>query len=104
MTYKIGLNNVPDDRTEDEIRKVFAPFGKILSVTFPLNKKTGERLGLAQVEYASKEDAVKAYLALEGDYLGGEEPIRITFHHSGLQDGADRGYLGSFAGKRERHF
>lgn len=44
-TYTLSFKNVPDERTEDDIRKVFAPFGTILSVQFPLNKLTGARLG-----------------------------------------------------------
>ncbi len=104
MATKISVANVPANRTETEIKSVFGEAGKVVHVELLKNQKTGERLESCTVTFANEDEAVKAYLEIDGDFLGGSKPIKIRFYDSSLQEAAEKGLLGPFSGKKRKHF
>lgn len=105
MTCKIAVKNVPPERTEAELRKIFELFGKVISVELPIAHKTKKRLDFCYIEFANSDDAVAAYFTMTGDFLGAEKPIEIRFTDFNMEDAAYRGQLnGSFIGTGKKHF
>lgn len=62
----IYVGNLSFDATEDEIRELFAEFGKVTSVALIKDKFTGQPRGFGFVEMADDSEANKAIQALNG--------------------------------------
>ncbi|KAJ2162003.1 Multiple RNA-binding domain-containing protein 1 [Coemansia sp. RSA 552] len=70
-TGRLFVRNLPYMATEDELRKVFEPFGPLSEVHMPISKDTKRPKGFAYVLYLMPEHAVKAYKALDNKvFLG----------------------------------
>jgi len=67
----IYVGNLSLETTEDELRKEFAEFGKVISVTIMSDKYigSGQPRGYGYVEMASKSEGVTAIASLEGKKL-----------------------------------
>jgi RNA recognition motif-containing protein len=63
------VGNISFKTTEDELRKMFEPYGDIGQVTIPRDRLTGNSRGFAFVEMRD-ENAAEALLALNGARLG----------------------------------
>jgi multiple RNA-binding domain-containing protein 1 len=78
---RLSVKNIAFQASKEELRKLFATYGNVVSVRLP--QKVGERQhrGFAFVEFMSKEDAVRAYEALQHTHLYGRrlvvEPAEI---------------------------
>ena len=68
MSKKLYVGNLPFTATEDEIRKLFAKHGTVLSVSLITDRDTGRPRGFGFVEM---EDATAALGALDGYEMDG---------------------------------
>jgi len=67
----IYVGNLPFSATEDEIRKAFAAFGAVTSVSIIKDKFTGQSRGFAFVEMANAPEATAAIAGMNGkDFKG----------------------------------
>jgi len=62
----LKLTNLPDQITEDNLKKLFAPLCKVYRIYMAVKKGTGERKNFAHVAFANKADAQKALDKLQG--------------------------------------
>lgn len=62
----IYVGNLSFDATEDEVRQLFAEYGKVTSVALIKDKFTGQPRGFGFVEMADDSEANKAIQALNG--------------------------------------
>jgi cold-inducible RNA-binding protein len=71
----IYVGNLPLETTEDELRRVFAKFGAVVSVTIMDDRYigSGQPNGYAYVEMTSKAEGTNAITGLEGKTLRGRE-------------------------------
>lgn len=75
MTVYIG--NISYQVTEEDLRVVFADYGKVKRVSLPTDRETGRIRGFAFVELASEEDEEIAIYELdEAEWMGRE--IRVS--------------------------
>ena len=67
----IYVGNLSLEMTEDELRKEFAEFGEVISVTIMDDKYigSGQSRGYGYVEMASKSEGANAIASLEGKIL-----------------------------------
>lgn len=67
----IFVGNLSLETTEDELQRVFAAFGQVLSVTILNNKYigSGQPGGYGYIEMASKTEGTTAVTSLEGKTL-----------------------------------
>ena len=67
---QIYIGNLPSETTEEELKSMFAPFGKVLSATI------GQEKGYGFVEMSKKSEARGAIDALRGKDMQGK-PLRV---------------------------
>ncbi len=72
----IYVGNLPTDVTDEELRKMFEPFGAVRSAAVGLDKKTGVSEGFGFVEMPVKSEARAAVESLRGKELKGK-PLRV---------------------------
>ena len=68
---KIYAGNLPRDVSEQDLRDLFEPFGKIESITLIKDKFSGASKGFGFVEIPDKAQADAAITALHGKELKG---------------------------------
>lgn len=73
---KIYVGNLPFSASEDELRKLFAQYGTVESVSLPTDRDTGRPRGFGFVEM-SASDAARAIQNLNGKSMGGR-PLRVN--------------------------
>lgn len=66
---KIYVGNMSYELTEEELRKEFAAFGEVASVTILTDKYSGRPKGFGFVEMATKSEAEAAIAGLNGKVL-----------------------------------
>lgn len=66
---KIYVGNLSYDVTEDELRKEFAAYGEVSSISILTDKYSGKSKGFGFVEIASKSEAEAAIAGLNGKEL-----------------------------------
>jgi cold-inducible RNA-binding protein len=66
----IYVGNLDYQATEEELRKLFEPYGAIERVTIPLDSATGKTRGFAFVEMQDENVAKAAIHELNGSKLG----------------------------------
>ncbi|KAH6890843.1 rRNA primary transcript binding protein [Coprinopsis sp. MPI-PUGE-AT-0042] len=65
QTARLFVRNLTFSCTEDELLELFRPYGTIAKVHIPTDVSTKEGKGMAYISYASPDDAVVAYKALD---------------------------------------
>ena len=70
----IYVGNLARQATEDDLRPLFEPFGKIMSVNVIKDKFSGESKGFGFVEMPGKAEAEKAMAALNTFEFNGKKP------------------------------
>ncbi len=71
MTIYIG--NLSFQATEEDLREVFAEYGKVSRVSLPIDRETGKKRGFAFVEMETDEAEDAAIADLNGaEWLGRE--------------------------------
>ena len=66
----IFVGNLPLNVAEDEVRRLFEPFGQVNQVRIMIDSHTDKSRGFGFVEMANAEDGEKAIAALNGTLLG----------------------------------
>ncbi len=72
----ILVRNLPRNVTEEDLRRMFTPFGAISSLNIVMDAATGKSKGFGYVEMPDKKEAISAINALNGKKMGGEK-IRV---------------------------
>lgn len=80
---KLYVGNLPFDAHADELRDLFAPYGRVLSATITTDRETGQSRGFGFVELA--EGGEEAIQALHQAGFGGR---RLTVSEAKPRDGA----------------
>ncbi len=73
----IFVGNLPFSATEDELQKLFEPYGTIDRVAIITDRETGRSRGFGFVEMAADARAQDAINELDGAELGGRN-LRIN--------------------------
>lgn len=73
---KIYVGNLPFSATDDELRKLFSPYGTVQSVSLITDRETGRPRGFGFVEMPASE-AARAIEGLNGKNMGGR-PLRVN--------------------------
>lgn len=73
----IFVGNLPFSATEDELQKLFEPYGTIDRVAIITDRETGRSRGFGFVEMAADARAQDAINELDGTEMGGR-PLRIN--------------------------
>jgi RNA recognition motif-containing protein len=67
----VFVGNMDAATTEDELRKAFAVYGSVQTVSIINDRDTGRPRGFAFVEMENDKEAQEAMLGLNGSTLGG---------------------------------
>lgn len=67
MSKRLYVGNISFKATEEDVRKLFAQTGEVVSVKLIKDPSTGKLRGFGFVEMASTEDAKKAISRLNGN-------------------------------------
>lgn len=78
ILFVCKLNPVTRD---EDLELIFSRFGKILSCEVIRDKKTGDSLQYAFIEFATKEDCERAYLKMQGVLID-DHRIHVDFSQS----------------------
>ena len=78
ILFVCKLNPVTRD---EDLELIFSRFGKILSCEVVRDKKTGDSLQYAFIEFATKEDCERAYFKMEGVLID-DHRIHVDFSQS----------------------
>ncbi|HHI03119.1 MAG: RNA-binding protein [Candidatus Zixiibacteriota bacterium] len=70
---KIYVGNLPYGIGEDDIRKVFEPFGEVGEINIIIDRMSGRSKGFGFVEMSNDDEAQKAISELNGTDLGGRQ-------------------------------
>ncbi len=94
----IYVGNLPRQASEDDLRPVFEPFGKIMSVNVIKDKFTNESKGFGFVEMSKKSEGEAAIEALNGkEFMGQNMTVneaRPKSESGGRRPGGGGGYGG----------
>jgi len=69
----IFVGNLNFKTTEDDLRKMFEPYGQVDRISILTDRDTGRSRGFGFVEMANDGDGDKAIAALNGADLGGRK-------------------------------
>jgi RNA recognition motif-containing protein len=98
----IFVGNLDFNTSEDDLRKVFEPYGQVDRVSIMTDRDTGRSRGFGFVEMANAEDGEKAIAGLNGTQLGGRtlnvNEARPKAERTG-GGGRDRGGRGGGGGR-----
>jgi len=72
LAQKIYVGNLPFTSSEEEVERLFADFGEVISVALPTDRETGRPRGFGFVEMGN-DDAAKAISSLNGTDFGGRQ-------------------------------
>jgi len=98
----IYVGNLDFNLTEDELQKVFAEYGEVVSVKIIKDRETGRAKGFGFVEMADDNDAKTAIKELEGTEIKGRN-IRVNEARPKPEGRPSRGGFGSRP-PRERNY
>jgi cold-inducible RNA-binding protein len=71
MATKLYVGNLSFDTTENDLRRLFEPFGTVTSCNLIMDKMTDKSRGFAFVELSSPAEATKAIAEMNGKDVGG---------------------------------
>ena len=71
MSKKIYVGNLSFDTNDDQLNKIFTPFGQVSSSRVIMDKYTGQSRGFGFVEMDNLEEANKAIAELNGKSVEG---------------------------------
>ena len=72
----IFINGIPYETTEDELKKLFSPYGDIEQIKLPKYQDSGRNIGYCHIYYSSNESANKA-LELD-NYTIGKRYLKVS--------------------------
>jgi cold-inducible RNA-binding protein len=103
---KLYVGNLSYETSEEDLRKSFAEFGTVESVSVVTDKYTGKSKGFAFVEMGSREEAQAAMNALNGQQLG-DRTLKVDEARPRPEgrSGGDRGGRGGgYGGRRDNRW
>ncbi|GAB7344315.1 hypothetical protein MBLNU457_2180t1 [Dothideomycetes sp. NU457] len=113
ILFVCKLNPVTQD---EDLELIFSRFGKVLSCEVVRDKKTGDSLQYAFIEFANKEDCERAYFKMQGVLID-DHRIHVDFSQSvskladswrdttNSKTARKRGGFGGFEGlEKKRHY
>ena len=68
---RLVVGNLTRNVTEEHVREIFSPYGKLMSVDLAIDATVNLPKGYAHIEYESREDAVKAIDFMNGGQIDG---------------------------------
>ena len=71
MQNKLFVGNLSWDLKEEDLKRIFAETGEVVSVIILTDRATGRSRGFGFVEMSSPEDAQAAIKSLNGQEVGG---------------------------------
>ena len=80
----IFINGVPYETTEDELNKLFSPFGEIEKIKLPKYQDSGRNIGYCHIYYKKPESANKA-LELD-NYTIGKRYLKISIANKSSEE------------------
>lgn len=95
----IYVGNLSRQTSEEDLRPLFEPFGKIMSINVIKDKFTGESRGFGFVEMSKKSEGEAAIEALNGKDLMGQA-ITVNEARPKSETGGRRGGGGFGGGQR----
>lgn len=69
---KVYVGNLSPETTEQQLRELVTPFGKLDSVSLVMDKATGKAKGFGFVEFGSDVEGNAAIAGLNGKEIGGK--------------------------------
>lgn len=98
---RLYVGNLSYETSEEDLRKSFAEFGTVESVSVVTDKYTGKSKGFAFVEMGSREEAQTAMSGLNGKQLG-ERTLNVDEARPRPERrNGDSGGRGSYGGRRD---
>ena len=95
----IYVGNLPRQASEDDVRPLFEPFGKIMSVNIIKDKFSHESKGFGFVEMSKKSEGEAAIGELNGkDFMG--QKLTVNEARPKFESGGRRGGGGYGGGRR----
>ncbi len=85
---KLYVGNLPYSASEDDLRNLFSPYGKVNSVAIITDRDTGRSKGFGFVEFGDDNEAKNAIAGLSGQEYGGRA---LTVNEARPKTGGDRG-------------
>jgi RNA recognition motif-containing protein len=82
MNTKLYIGNLSKTTSEDDLRKLFAEIGSVISVAIPTNAKTGINKGFGFVDMGTAEGAQEAMKTLNGRVFQ-EHELRVNESREG---------------------
>ena len=80
----IFINGIPYETTEEELKKLFSPFGEIEQIKLPKYQDSGRNIGYCHIYYTKPESANKA-LKLD-NYTIGKRYINVSIANKSSND------------------
>ena len=94
---RIYVGNLSYDTTEDELRKDFAAFGEVASVSVVTDRYSGRSKGFAFVEMTNKAEADAAIAGLNGKSVK-DRTLVVNEARPRTEGGSGGGRSGGFSG------
>ena len=94
---RIYVGNLSYDTTEDELRKDFAAFGEVASVSVVTDRYSGRSKGFAFVEMTNKAEADAAIAGLNGKAVK-ERTLVVNEARPRTEGGGSGGRSGGYGG------
>ncbi len=100
----IYVGNLSYDVAEDDLKAVFAEYGKITRVHLPTDRETGRPRGFAFVEMVDEKEEDAAIDALnEAEWMGRNLKVNKAKPREESSGGGGRGGYGGGGGGRNRY-
>jgi RNA-binding protein with serine-rich domain 1 len=74
---KIHIGNLTRNVNKDHIEEIFGVYGRIRSISLPINGGTGMNRGFAHVEYENKAEADNAIACMNEGQIDGRK-VRVA--------------------------
>jgi RNA recognition motif-containing protein len=97
VVMRIYVGNLSYDTTEDELKKDFATFGEVVSVSVVTDRYSGRSKGFAFVEMTNKAEADAAIAGLNGKAVK-ERTLVVNEARPRTEGGSGGGRSGGYGG------
>ncbi|HTQ85462.1 MAG TPA: RNA-binding protein [Candidatus Solibacter sp.] len=81
------VGNLAFQTTEEDLRALFEPFGKVERAHLAMDRETGRARGFGFVEMANDDEAKNAIAALDGKEVGGRN-VKVNEAHAKERGGS----------------
>lgn len=98
----IFVGNLTQDITEDELRALFAPHGRVLGLSMTRDAASGASRGFGYVELETEYDASIVIRSMQGSQLRGRTLTISEAHPKADRRHADRAEQGAKCSDHER--